>query len=831
MGTPGISGWIPVPRLQPAVAFLASMPQPPTLPPRPCTMHPPSPPPPLPPMTPPQSPSPQLALTPEEHELSLDTAMNSTSVFPADIPVKQTIGKLLGLMRPNSSYQGTHAAIPLLNGFAEDGCPVDCGVDWSREQIEHLLRRGPHTSAKSKKAATQLRAETIEKCNNGYARVVKWKDIKNNIPKKLKISPVAMIPHKSKPFRCILDLSFKLCHKGKTYASVNELTSARSPPQAMVQLGTSIHRLINSMARHYSPGAPFRFAKLDIKDGFWRLAVNDIDAWNFCYVLPALTVLVDLDETEIVVPNSLQMGWCESPPLFCAASETARDIIQTLLNSNLPSHPFEDIMLRACSTERIPPPLRPHTIIEVYVDDFIAGSNVIDRLHLQHVSRAMLHGIHAIFPPPSVTKHCGEDPISKGKLEKGEGVWEIVKEILGWIFNGEEYTIQLPSEKCDAICKLLRRIIKQKQVTKQKFQQIVGKLQHASFGIPGGKSLFTPLDMALQRTSEFVVMTPLLQQTLADWRVMVQYLSKYPTSIFQLIPKPPAFIAYTDACRLGAGGVWCSGTAMIIPFLWQVEWPKDIRNNLVCADNPTGSITINDLELAGILLGLMALEHRGISIKHQHVASFCDNSSAVSWSYKLRNSKSVIAGHLLRFIGLRLHRAKASSLIPIHIAGEDNTMADVISRAFKTGKYFHVASDLPTYFNTHFPLEQQQSWQECRLPTSLTSSVMRCLRGEQLPMASLLKPTPNTKNTGATGSATPIPPASTLSSTLPQYLPSSAISSQAHLLRGSGLAGTEEETKSRWAGSRMPLRLSPRPSNWLDNPVSSTAPKANTSSI
>ena len=75
-------------------------------------------------------------------------------------------------------------------------------------------------------------------------------------------------------------------------------------------------------------------------------------------------------------------------------------------------------------------------------------------------------------------------------------------------------------------------------------------------------------------------------------------MTKEPTSVLQLITLPPTYISYTDACKLGAGGVWCSGTKTLKPFLWQVEWPQDIQDNLITAENTNGSITINNLELA-----------------------------------------------------------------------------------------------------------------------------------------------------------------------------------------------------------------------------------------
>ena len=208
----------------------------------------------------------------------LQSTLTTPTALPAELPVKETIGTCLGLMRPQSVFAGNHPAIPILRDYALVGCPVDCGPDWTREKIELLLQRAPHRSALSPNTLSQLREETVAKCEQGYARVVRWGDIKHKPPRKLKISPVAMIPHKSKPFCCILDLSFSLLHKGKTYMSVNASTVPKALRQSMTQLGRTIHRLIHTMAQHYSPAHPFMFTKLDIKDGFWRLAVNNVDA-------------------------------------------------------------------------------------------------------------------------------------------------------------------------------------------------------------------------------------------------------------------------------------------------------------------------------------------------------------------------------------------------------------------------------------------------------------------------------------------------------------------------------------------------------------------------
>jgi hypothetical protein len=63
-------------------------------------------------------------------------------------------------------------------------------------------------------------------------------------------------------------------------------------------------------------------AKWDIKDGFWQMDCKAGEEFNFAYILPQAASM----PTVLVVPALLQMGWVESPPYFCAATDTTRDI-------------------------------------------------------------------------------------------------------------------------------------------------------------------------------------------------------------------------------------------------------------------------------------------------------------------------------------------------------------------------------------------------------------------------------------------------------------------------------------------------------------------------
>lgn len=142
------------------------------------------------------------------HTANLNKAILIDDNIPDDLPAESQIGKSL-LMQPRGPAL-EHPAADLLNNYATNGCPVDCGPAWSMQQLLLLLKRGPHISGKNPEAAAFLREETEEKVRQGYARVVKWGSIKQHPPGQLKISPIDMIPHKSKRFRCILDLSFAL---------------------------------------------------------------------------------------------------------------------------------------------------------------------------------------------------------------------------------------------------------------------------------------------------------------------------------------------------------------------------------------------------------------------------------------------------------------------------------------------------------------------------------------------------------------------------------------------------------------------------------------------
>jgi hypothetical protein len=173
-------------------------------------------------------------------------------------------------------------------------------------------------------ALIHFEEEAIEKVMARQARIVEWDSIKDHPPPELKISPIAAIPHKSRGFQSILDLSFNLrLSNGRVLLSVNDTTIKTALKGALDQLGHALYWIIHAFAEaEDDENTKIFMAKWDVKDGFWQMCSKAGEEWNFTYLLPQ----PEGEPMQLVFPTSLQMEWVEFPPYFCAALETARDI-------------------------------------------------------------------------------------------------------------------------------------------------------------------------------------------------------------------------------------------------------------------------------------------------------------------------------------------------------------------------------------------------------------------------------------------------------------------------------------------------------------------------
>jgi hypothetical protein len=146
----------------------------------------------------------------------------------------------------------------------------------------------------------------------------------------LHISPIlGCIPqHDCRPHTTIVDYTF--------FGLVNNDTVPIAPQDnASMQFGNALPHLHRHIVLGDPSHGPILLIKVDIADGF------------YCDVLKlgiAFPTDPDHQPQLVVFPITLPMGWTNSPPIFCAATETIADLANEgiLKWRNPPPHRLDD---------------------------------------------------------------------------------------------------------------------------------------------------------------------------------------------------------------------------------------------------------------------------------------------------------------------------------------------------------------------------------------------------------------------------------------------------------------------------------------------------------
>ena len=111
------------------------------------------------------------------------------------------------------------------------------------------VMRIPQKSALADNLILHLATEAKVKVVSKPAYLVLYEDINGNIPKQMKVSPIAAIPHKYKAFRSILDLSFllKVTPRGRTPPE-NEKSKKMALGGAVDQIGHVLIHFIHAFS-------------------------------------------------------------------------------------------------------------------------------------------------------------------------------------------------------------------------------------------------------------------------------------------------------------------------------------------------------------------------------------------------------------------------------------------------------------------------------------------------------------------------------------------------------------------------------------------------------
>jgi hypothetical protein len=359
------------------------------------------------------------------------------------------------------------------------------------------LERGSHQSAKQH--VDFLCGEFINMIKKGQWILLHATLVFHN--RNLRISPLRVVPQRKRRPQTICDYSFFL---------VNDDTIELCPAESM-QFGRALLHILQKIDRSEPRLGPVYLSKIDILDGFYRIAIRSEDIPKLAVMFPTAPGAEQLVGLPLVLP----MGWKQSPPLFTAATENVADLANSNLESRQASLPH---LLDAISNTPIV--LVPHPIVttagpetlalptgtrfhsskpvpvkswDVYVDDFV-GMVQGSPKHRQHVKRTLLSSLDVVLCPLDDQDNVHrQEPASMKKMLKGDATWETRKVVLGWMLDTCAMTIQLPPHRVTRLFELLDSFApRQRRTTVNKWKKLLGELRSMVLGIPGGGALQRP---------------------------------------------------------------------------------------------------------------------------------------------------------------------------------------------------------------------------------------------------------------------------------------------------------------------------------------------------
>ena len=666
------------------------------------------------------------------------------------------------------------------------------------ERRDAAVERGPHPSALEHRDF--LRSEMLEMCQRRQWVVLPYSAVRH-LPG-LRVSPPGVIPQRDRRPRTIVDY---------TFSGVNGDTQRLAPPEAM-QFGRALWRLLHQIHFADPRFGPVHLCKVDVADGFYQVWVGEDDVQKLGLILPGHEGDTD---PLIAFPMALPMGWVESPPAFCAVTETAADLANAAIRDGARPAPHRhDDLADTPTPDYAPSPAtarpaprnrrtarRPLAAFDVYVDDFI-GAVQGGKRRRRRIRRILFHAIDSVLRPNDAADAAAgrKDPISAKKLGKGDGAWETTKLILGWLVDTVEGTIKLPPHRVDRLRDILAAFPRsRRRASIADWQQLVGELRSMALAIPGGGGCFSLLQEALRAADKTRVrLTAAVHDQLDDFRWLAEQLVRRPTRLAEIIPDDAGFHGACDAAAMGMGGVylpeeeanvWLStdgppdttgaapsaartpcpaaaithagadtvgngpgrspattpgrhpdppptrrgrsaddnrpgrhprATRITRPIVWRDPFPAEIQRDLVSWDNPRGTVTNSDLELAA------SVGHTDVLAQHAHLEEATveigtDNTPTLAWRSKESTTTTGPAAYLLRLAALHRQHFRYQARF-YHLRGVFNKMADDASRLV------HLSDqDFLAYFNSTYPL-QSGSWQLHHLRPEMRSALISSLR-------------------------------------------------------------------------------------------------------
>jgi hypothetical protein len=274
---------------------------------------------------------------------------------------------------------------------------------------------------------------------------------------------------------------------------------------------------------------------------------------------------------------------------------------------------------------------------------------------------------------------------------------------LGWKICTRTLTISLPPEKVKAWSSSIKRIIKAK--TKIDYATIattVGRLNHVAHIIPQARHFLNRLRKDEERADKlrFTTISNETKQDLKLWIKFLKYAEK-GISINTIIFRSPTSLSLSDACETGMGGY-----NPLTGKMWRHEFTIQQQR----------AFTLNTKEFLAAVITQQLTISEDKSTHPCHI-SIGDSKVTEAWMYKSNHDpdSSPTQNEITRQMAT-FNMKKQACNYSQHIRGEENTIADMLSRDTNLSD-----EQLITLINTYSPPLLPQHIQLCPLSKRITS--------------------------------------------------------------------------------------------------------------
>ena len=504
----------------------------------------------------------------------------------------------------------------------------------------------------------------------GRAIIVPWEIVPTELKKRIHLNSLILAPssNPNKEGRCCLNASYRIRLKDANFPSLNEGTDLETSdqfykPTALPTLRDLCDRAMEAKARAEVDGVQVVGATIDVADAYRQITLGYEAALH-------RAVMIYIGDKELVphvvfiVVNNF--GDTRAGHVYNVAGK------------------FVDFTHQKTTG---------HKASETYIDDTI----IIETETLLESSRASAKS--------SISAMFTETAIKPSK----DIVWGQQMVALGWHFDFRKNIWRVaPKEK--SIHKLYGALFclipespnlsnGETRIRRKELRKVASLLTWYSAVFEVGK----PFIQSFWRNLGFGVnenqWLTLREDTMRDvvlWRAIILLSMRDPhifsTGIERLATKPaPQLVITSDASKLIGGGAWMileDGNKLECVIRWTSEELEIIRG----LSHIDGGISINVLEFFVVMYAvvLWGKEHLAGKVVQVH----CDNTAAISWILKQRGSNKAPVGEFLVQVFVLYVLSIDCMIIPEHLAGVLNTLADYLSRSIFLQEEPHVPVDI-----------------------------------------------------------------------------------------------------------------------------------------